>query len=244
MREIYNAEGYRPRAGGDQGVRVDYGAKYPKAVAKIVDDAGCAAGFYKYPASTGSICALPTGIESAFATVRLRTKVTRGRVHASPEWPAAFSRSTPRKARWRAVNAPAPGRSVRAGAIFHQRQTARATHRHHPVGGPAPTESTGTGGRLRNKPDPQVLTILLATENAVGLHLPARLRQSELAESPGVRSVMGQGPLDQQRPRVKLTSSPQYRHPANLSEASRISAHSRSRSNRPTIRATFRHSPP
>jgi len=40
--EIYNARGDRQGRGRDQG-ELDYGAKYPKAVARIVDDADDAA---------------------------------------------------------------------------------------------------------------------------------------------------------------------------------------------------------
>ncbi|TCN35458.1 hypothetical protein EV644_11520 [Kribbella orskensis] len=38
----------------------EYGAKWHKAVAKIVDDLHLLSAFYDYPPSTGSTCAPPT----------------------------------------------------------------------------------------------------------------------------------------------------------------------------------------
>jgi hypothetical protein len=57
---------------------VDYGAKYPKALAKIVDDAEVLLEFYKYPAEHWIHLRTTNPIKSTFATVRLRTKVTKG----------------------------------------------------------------------------------------------------------------------------------------------------------------------
>ncbi len=57
---------------------LDYGANYPKAVAKIVDDADMLWEFYKYPAGHWIHLRTTNPIKSTFATVRLRTKVTKG----------------------------------------------------------------------------------------------------------------------------------------------------------------------
>ena len=56
----------------------DYGAKFPKAVAKIVDDADVLLEFYDYPAEHWIHLRTTNPIESTFATVRLRSKVTKG----------------------------------------------------------------------------------------------------------------------------------------------------------------------
>ena len=56
----------------------DYGAKYPKAVAKIFDDLDTSLEFYKYPAEHWIHLRTTNPIESTFATVRLRTTVTKG----------------------------------------------------------------------------------------------------------------------------------------------------------------------
>jgi len=50
MREIYNAEDVDRAQVAIKGFEIDYGAKYPKAVAKIVDDADVLLEFYRYPA--------------------------------------------------------------------------------------------------------------------------------------------------------------------------------------------------
>ncbi|MCU1645589.1 MAG: family transposase [Nocardia sp.] len=70
--------GRRQGAGGDQGFARDYGAKFPKAVSEIVDAADVLLEFYNYTAEH-RIHLRPTNpIESTFATVRLRSRVTEG----------------------------------------------------------------------------------------------------------------------------------------------------------------------
>ena len=56
----------------------EFGAKWPKAVAKIVDDAEALLGFFDFPAEHWIHLKTTNPIESTFATVRLRTKVTKG----------------------------------------------------------------------------------------------------------------------------------------------------------------------
>lgn len=87
MQQIYNAED------GDLGRRaakafaIDYSTKFPKAVAKIVDELDVLLEFYNYPAEHWVHTLRTTNpIESTFATLRHRTKVTRGRARASPAW--------------------------------------------------------------------------------------------------------------------------------------------------------------
>ena len=55
-----------------------FGAKYPKAVAKVVDDAEALLAFYNFPAEHWVHPKTSNPIESTFATVRLRTRVTKG----------------------------------------------------------------------------------------------------------------------------------------------------------------------
>src|SRR6202165_254803 len=50
LREIYNAEDIDKAQVAIKAFAIDYGAKYPKAVAKITDDADVLLEFYKYPA--------------------------------------------------------------------------------------------------------------------------------------------------------------------------------------------------
>jgi putative transposase len=99
---------------------VDYGAKYPKALAKIVDDAEVLLEFYKYPAEHWIHLRTTNPIESTFATVRLRTKVTKGPGSRAAGIAMAYKLIDAAQAGWRAVNAPHLVALVRAGAVFHK----------------------------------------------------------------------------------------------------------------------------
>ncbi len=59
-------------------------------------------------------------IESTFATVRLRTRVTRGPGSRAAGIAMAFKLIESAQARWRAVNAPHLVALVRAGAVFEK----------------------------------------------------------------------------------------------------------------------------
>ena len=78
LREIYHAEDIDKAQVAIKAFEIDYGAKYPKAVTKIVDDADVLLEFYRYPAEHSVHLRTTNPIESTFATVRLRTKVTKG----------------------------------------------------------------------------------------------------------------------------------------------------------------------
>jgi putative transposase len=99
---------------------VDYGAKYPKALAKIVDDAEVLLEFYKYPAEHWIHLRTTNPIKSTFATVRLRTKVTKGPGSRAAGIAMAYKLIDAAQAGWRAVNAPHLVALVRAGAVFHK----------------------------------------------------------------------------------------------------------------------------
>jgi transposase-like protein len=120
MREIYNAEDIDHAQVAIKAFEVDYGAKYPKAVAKIVDDADVLLEFYKYPAEHWIHLRTTNPIESTFATVRMRTKVTKGPGSHAAGIAMAYKLIDAAQARWRAVNAPHLVALVRAGAVFHK----------------------------------------------------------------------------------------------------------------------------
>jgi hypothetical protein len=120
MREIYNAEDVDKAQVAIKAFEVDYGAKYPKAVAKIVDDADVLLEFYKYPAEHWVHLRTTNPIESTFATVRLRTKVTKGPGSRAAGIAMAYKLIDAAQARWRAVNAPHLVALVRAGGVFHK----------------------------------------------------------------------------------------------------------------------------
>jgi len=76
--------------------------------------------FYHYPAEHWIHLRTTNPIESTFATVRLRTKVTKGPGSRAAGLAMAYKLIDAAQARWRAVNAPHLVALVRAGAVFHK----------------------------------------------------------------------------------------------------------------------------
>jgi hypothetical protein len=70
--------GQGPRRQGGQGVRGRLRAKFPRAAAKISGDEAELLAFYDYPCEHWIHLRTTNPIESTFATVRHRTKVTTG----------------------------------------------------------------------------------------------------------------------------------------------------------------------
>jgi putative transposase len=120
MREIFNAEDIDRAQVAIKAFEVDYGAKYPKAVAKIVDDAEVLLEFYRYPAEHWIHLRTTNPIESTFATVRLRTRVTKGPGSRAAGVAMTYKLIEAAQARWRVVNAPHLVALVRNGAVFHK----------------------------------------------------------------------------------------------------------------------------
>ncbi|WP_252917814.1 IS256 family transposase, partial [Mycolicibacterium smegmatis] len=105
IKEIYNAEDIDKAQIAVKAFEADFGAKYPKAVAKITDDLDVLLEFYKYPAEHWIHLRTTNPIESTFATVRLRTKVTKGPGSRAAGLAMAYKLIDAAAARWRAVNA-------------------------------------------------------------------------------------------------------------------------------------------
>jgi transposase-like protein len=96
----------------------DYGVKWPKAVAKVVDDADELLTFFDFPAEHWQHLKTSNPIESTFSTVRLRTRVTKGPGSKAQGLAMAFKLLESAQDRWRAVNGPHLVALVRAGARF------------------------------------------------------------------------------------------------------------------------------
>jgi transposase-like protein len=118
LAEIWNAEDRRHALDAVKSFQAAYGAKFPKAVAKITDDLDELLAFYDYPAEHWIHLRTTNPIESTFATVRHRTKITRGPGSRAAGLAMAFKLIQAAQARWRAVNAPHLVALVRAGATF------------------------------------------------------------------------------------------------------------------------------
>ena len=97
-----------------------YGAKWPKAAAKITEDLDVLLTFYDYPAEHWIHLRTTNPIESTFATVRLRQRVTKGPGSRAAGIAMAFKLIESAQARWRAINAPQLVALVRAGATFEK----------------------------------------------------------------------------------------------------------------------------
>ncbi len=95
-----------------------FGAKWPKAAAKVTDDLDVLLAFYDYPAEHWIQLRTSNPIESTFATVRLRTRVTKGPGSRAAGVAMAFKLIESAQTRWRAVNTPHLVALVRVGAIF------------------------------------------------------------------------------------------------------------------------------
>jgi len=118
LAEIWNAEDRRHALAAVSSFQAAYGAKFPKAVAKIRDDLDVLLAFYDFPAEHWQHLRTTNPIESTFATVRHRTKITRGPGSRAAGLAMAFKLIEAAQDRWRAVNGPHLVALVRAGAVF------------------------------------------------------------------------------------------------------------------------------
>ena len=129
LAEIYNAEDREHAEKAVKAFEADYGAKWPKAVAKITDDLDVLLEFYAYPAEHWVHLRTTNPIESTFATVRLRQRVTKGtrltgsrhrdglQAHRVRPDPLARRQRTP------------PGATGASGSHVQQGETRRTTRR-------------------------------------------------------------------------------------------------------------------
>jgi transposase-like protein len=119
MQEIYNAEDRTHAEKAIEDFATTYGVKWPKAVAKITDDAEELLAFYDFPAEHWVHLRTTNPIESTFSTVKLRTKVTRGAGSPAAALAMVFKLIESAHERWRAITGAHLVALVRSGAAFH-----------------------------------------------------------------------------------------------------------------------------
>jgi transposase-like protein len=142
LAEIWNAEDKDHARAAVKAFAAAYGAKFPKAAAKIIDDEDALLAFYDYPAEHWVHLRTTNPIESTFATVRLRTRVTKGHGSKTAALAMAFKLIESAQRRWRMVNAPHPVALVRAGATFvNGKLVERPGGQSSPAAEPAPPDS-------------------------------------------------------------------------------------------------------
>jgi transposase-like protein len=118
LQDIYNAEDRHRALDAVATLQSLYGTKFGKAVAKVTDDIDALLTFYDFPAEHWVHLRTSNPIESTFATVRHRTRVTKGPGSRAAGLAMAFKLIESAQDRWRAVNAPHLVALVRAGARF------------------------------------------------------------------------------------------------------------------------------
>jgi putative transposase len=120
LNEIIQAEDRTHAERAIQALVGDYGAKWPKAVAKVVDDQEALLCFFDYPAEHWLHLRTTNPIESTFSPVRARTRVTKGPGSRDAGLAMVFKLLEAAEGRWRAVNGPHLVALVRAGARFER----------------------------------------------------------------------------------------------------------------------------
>ena len=104
LREIMNAPTREAAEKGMDRFEADYGAKYPKAIASLRRDQDRLLSFFDFPAEHWKHIRTSNPIESTFATVRLRQRVTKGPGSRVRGLTMAFKLIQMAQDRWRKLN--------------------------------------------------------------------------------------------------------------------------------------------
>jgi putative transposase len=118
LRQIMNAA---ERTSAEEGIRrfeAEYGAKYPKAVESLKRDQDKLLTYFDFPAEHWKHLRTTNPIESGFATVRLRQKVTKGAGSRMRGLVFAFKLLDMAEQRWRKLDGKHLLPLVRAGVPF------------------------------------------------------------------------------------------------------------------------------
>lgn len=118
LKEIMNAPDREAAEKEIEAFRDEYGAKYPKAVESLTRDQDELLTFFDFPAEHWLHIRTSNAMESAFATVRLRQRVTKGAGSRQRGLTMAFKLLEMAELRWRRLNGAALLPLVRAGVPF------------------------------------------------------------------------------------------------------------------------------
>ncbi len=118
LREIMKAESRRSAEQGMERFREDYGAKYPKAVESLTREQDKLLSYFDFPAEHWKHLRTTNPIESTFATVRLRQRVTKGAGSRTRGLVFAYKLLDMASQRWRKIDGSALLPLVRAGLKF------------------------------------------------------------------------------------------------------------------------------
>jgi transposase-like protein len=129
LAEIWGAEDKQHALAAVQAFVSAHGAKFPKAVAKITEDVEELLAFYDYPARHWVHLRTTNPIESTFATVRHRTKVTKGPGSRAAGLAMAFKLIQATQDRWRRGQCTRTRRARPRRCTLRQRQTPRTARR-------------------------------------------------------------------------------------------------------------------
>src|SRR5262245_33284543 len=118
LHEVMYAETREQARDAAQRFATEYGAKYPKAVMTLEKDADVLLTFFDFPAEHGKHLRTSNLIESPFATVRLRQRVTKGAGSRRKGLLMAYKLLDMAQARWRRLDGARLLSLVRAGVVF------------------------------------------------------------------------------------------------------------------------------
>jgi putative transposase len=118
LREVMYAESREHAREALTRFSTEYGTKYPKAVATLEKDADVLLTFFDFPAEHWKHLRTSNVIESPFATVRLRQRVTKGAGSRTKGLLMAYKLLDMAQARWRRLDGAHLLSLVRAGIGF------------------------------------------------------------------------------------------------------------------------------
>jgi len=123
LHEIMRAEGQETALEEMARFQEEYEAKYPKAVDCLTKDTDTLFTFMNYPAAHWLHLRTTNAIESTFATVKARTRTTKGAGSRDAGLAMAFKLLTQAESRWRRVNSPHLVTLVAVGTKFPDGKT-------------------------------------------------------------------------------------------------------------------------